>query len=137
MPHFVTPATLNVQRVPRRHAAATGRPVSAGCGLLDHVRLVLGASPTCDLVTFGQVKTLAPRDAWRRGIKGAFWQTSIWDHVLRGDERREPVVEYVLHNPVRPGLVERWCDYRFSGSSVFGLADAGGGQAPALQRKLG
>ena len=48
----------------------------------------------------------------------------------------EPVVEYVLNNPVRPGLVERWCDYRVSRLSVLGLADAGGGQAPALQRKF-
>ena len=56
--------------------------------------------------------------------------------MLRGDERLEPVVEYVLNNPVRSGLVERWCDDRFSASSVFRLADAGGGQAPALQRTL-
>ena len=81
----------------------------------------------------GQFKNLAPREAWRRGVKGTFWQTSFWDHVLRGDERREPVVEDVLNNAVRSGLVERWCDYPVSGSSVFGLADAGGGQAPALQ----
>ena len=81
----------------------------------------------------GQFKNLAQREAWRRDIKGTFWQTSFWDHVLRGDERVEPVVEYVVNNPVRSGLVERWCDYRFSGSSVFGLVDAGGGQAPALQ----
>ena len=45
--------------------------------------------------------------------------------------------EYVLNDPVRSGLVERWCDDRFSASSVFGPADAGGGQAPALQRNLG
>ena len=70
------------------------------------------------------------------GIQGTFWQTSFWDHFFRGDERLDHVVEYVLNNPVRAGLVERWCDYPFSGSSVFELADVGGGQAPALQRKL-
>ena len=53
-----------------------------------------------------------------------------WDHVLRGDEQLEQVVEYVLHNPVRAGLVERWCDYRVSGSSVVDLADVGGGKPP-------
>ena len=50
--------------------------------------------------------------------------------------RRDLLVEYVLNNPVRSGLVERWGDYRCSGSSLFGLAAAGGGQAPALQRKF-
>ena len=42
---------------------------------------------------------LAQSDAWRRGIKGAFWPTSFWDHFLRGDERLEQVVEYVRNNP--------------------------------------
>ena len=120
----------------RRHAAETGVPVYAWCVMPDHVHLILGASPTCDIVTFvGQFKNLAQREAWRLGIKGTFWQTSFWDHFLRGDERLEQVVEYVLNNPVRSGLVERWCDYRFSGSSVFEFADPGGGQAPALRRK--
>ena len=79
----------------------------------DHVLLILGTSPTCDIVTFvGQFKTLAQREAWRRGGNGTSWQTSFWDHCLRGDERFEPVVECVLNNPVRSGRVERWFDYR-------------------------
>ena len=73
----------------------------------------------------------------RRRIKGTFWQTRFGAHCLRGDERLEEVVEHVLNNPVRSGRVERWSDDRCSGSSAFGLADAGGGQAPALQRNLG
>ena len=106
--------------------------------LAAEVYAEIGVSPTCDIVTFaGQFKNLAQREAWRRGITGALWQTSFWDHCLRGAERREPVVADVRNNPVRSELVERWCDDRVSGSSVFGLADAGGGQAPALQRKLG
>ena len=133
-PVFASPAVAAAAvHVLRRHAAATGVPVYAWCVMPDHVHLILGASPICDIVTFvGQFKNLAQREAWQRGIKGAFWQTSFWDHFLRGDERLEQVVEYVLNNPVRSGLVERWYDYRFSGSSVFELAGAGGGQAPAL-----
>ena len=95
----------------RRHAAATGVAVDAWYVMPERVHLILGASPTCDIVTFlGQFKNLAQREAWRRGIKGAFWQSRFWDHFLRGDERLEQVVEYVLNNPVRSGLVERWCD---------------------------
>ena len=53
----------------------------------EHVHLILGASPTGDIVTFvGQFKNLAQREAWRRGIEGTFWQTSFWDHCLRADE---------------------------------------------------
>ena len=90
--------------------------------------------PPCDIVTFtGQFKNLAQREAWRLGVTGAFWQLSFWDHFLRGDERLELVIEYVLNNPVRSGLVARWRDYPFSGSLVFDLGEDGGGQAPALQ----
>ena len=89
----------------------------------DHVHLVLGASPTCDIVAFvGQFKNLTQREAWRLGVEGAFWQKRI-----------EHVVEYVLNNPVRSELVERSCDYPFSGSTVFEIVRGGGGQAPALQ----
>jgi hypothetical protein len=99
----------------------------------DHVHLLLGASPRCDTVTcVGQFKNLAQRETWRRGVKGACWQTSFWDYVLRGDERLAHAIEYVLNNLVWSGLVARWCDYRFSGSIVCELTDAGGGQAPAL-----
>jgi transposase IS200 family protein len=102
----------------------------------DHVHLVLGSSPTCDIVTFvGQFKNLAQRKAWRLGVEGAFWQASLWDHFLRGDERLEQVVEYVMNNPVRSGIVARWWEYRFSGSTVFEIAEAGGGQAPALRMR--
>ena len=109
----------------RRLAAATGVAVYACRVMPDHIRLILGALPTRDIVSFvGQAQNLAPRAAWRRGITGKFWQSSCWDHFLRGDEQPEQVVEYVLNNSVRSGLVERRCDDRFS---------AGGGQAPALQ----
>ena len=75
----------------RRHAAASGVPVYAWCVLPDHVHLILGASPTCDVGTcVGQVKTLAQREAWRRGIKGAFRPTSFWAHVLRGMSDSSP-----------------------------------------------
>ena len=87
-PVFVCPAMAAAVEVLQHHATATGVHVYAGCVMPDHVRLILGASPTCDIVTFvGQSKNLARREAWRRGIKGTFWQTSVWDDILRGDQR--------------------------------------------------
>jgi REP element-mobilizing transposase RayT len=137
-PVFASPAVADAAvDVLRHHAAATGVPIYARCVMPDHVHLVLGASPNCDIVTFvGQFKNLVQREAWRLGVTGAFWQASFWDHFLRNDEQLEHVIGYVLHNPVRLGLVERWCDYRFSGSLVFELADGGGGQAPALRLRV-
>lgn len=88
----------------------------------DHVHLVLGASETCDVVSFvGQFKNLAQWAAWRCGVVGRFWQESFWDHFLRSDERVEDLVAYVLNNPVRRGLADRWREYPFAGSVVWDL----------------
>ena len=54
-------------------------------------------------------------------MKGSFWQKSFWDHFLRVEEDLQEVVDYVLYNPIRRGLVEEWRDYPFSGSLVFEL----------------
>ncbi len=68
-----------------------------------------------------QFKNLTQRAVWRLGLTGAFWQRSFYDHFLREEERLEQVVEYVLNNPVRAGLVSQRRDYPFSGSFVFHL----------------
>lgn len=120
------------------HAGKTGVPVYGHCVMPDHIHLVLGPSNRCDIITFvGQYKNLTQRAAWTHGIKGAFWQTSFWDHLLRAEEDIERVVQYVLDNPVRKGLADHWDDYPFSGSLVFHLRGESGGQAPALRISAG
>ena len=88
-PVFACPAVAAAAvDVLRRHAAATGVRVYARLVMPDHVDLIIGASPTCTIATFGgQVKSLAQREAWRRGIEGAFRRTRFGAHCLRGDER--------------------------------------------------
>jgi putative transposase len=116
------PVAAAAVEVLRQRAIAAGVPVYAYCVMPDHVHLVLGPSPTCDIVMFvGQFKNLAQRAAWSHGVVGRFWQKSFWDHFLRADEQVERVVAYVLNNPVRAGLVEQWRDYSFSGSLVYDL----------------
>jgi len=106
------------------HATRTGVPLYGYCIMPDHVHLVIGASPSCDITSFvGQFKNLAQRAAWRLGVQGAFWQRSFWDHFLRREEQVDAVVKYILHNPVRCGLAERWQDYPFCGSLVFTAGD--------------
>jgi putative transposase len=104
------------------HACRTGVQVFAYCLMPNHVHLVLGPSSSCDIVTFvGQFKNLAQRQVWKLGVTGRIWQESFWDRFLREEESLDEIVRYVLHNPVRKGLVERWQDYHFSGSLVYDL----------------
>ena len=131
-----------VVEVLKQYAFKTGVPVYGFCMMPDHVHLVLGPSPACDIVTFvGRFKNLAQRAAWRLGVTGAFWQHGFWDHFLRREEQVEIVVKYVLHNPVRSGFVTRWDEYPFCGSLVFDLAGdhvsagAAGDEPPPYERR--
>jgi REP element-mobilizing transposase RayT len=45
--------------------------------------------------------------------QGAFWQAQYHDHALRQEEVLNEVVLYMLHNPVRAGLVEDFHEYPF------------------------
>ena len=104
------------------HALKTEVPVYGYCVMPDHVHLVIGPSAGCDIVTFvGQFKNLAQRAAWQAGVQGRFWQHSFWDHFLRREESLECVVQYVLQNPVRGGLVAHWRDYPHAGSLEMDL----------------
>lgn len=51
---------------------------------------------------------------WKSGQAGQLWQKSSYDRVIRYNKSVEPVVHYVLNNPVRKGLVTRWEDYPYS-----------------------
>ena len=44
---------------------------------------------------------------------GAVWQEESFDRVLRSSENLDAKIDYVLHNPVRAGLVRDLEDYRW------------------------
>ena len=50
---------------------------------------------------------------------GKVWQTESFDHVLRSSENVDAKTAYVLDNPVRAGLVDRWEDYPWLWQKTF------------------
>ncbi len=97
--------------------------VLAFCVMPDHVHIMLSPSRTCDVPTFvGQFKNLAQRRGWTLGVRGAFWQQSFHDRVLRRDDDVATVASYILDNPVRAGLVRCSREYAFSGGELADLA---------------
>jgi REP element-mobilizing transposase RayT len=45
---------------------------------------------------------------------GAFWQHESYDHVIRNDDELEKTIRYVLYNPVKAGLVNKWENWKWS-----------------------
>lgn len=45
--------------------------------------------------------------------EGAFWQDESYDHVIRDNEEYIRIVNYVLENPVKAGLVSQWDQWQW------------------------
>jgi putative transposase len=104
------------------HAGRIGVPIYAYCFMPDHLHLLLSASERTSLFRFvGAYKSLSTRLAWQHGHHGRLWQDRFFDHFLRREEDVEHVIQYILNNPVRAGLVGEWLDYPFCGSLVYKL----------------
>ncbi|HUS70716.1 MAG TPA: hypothetical protein VM075_08075 [Anaerolineae bacterium] len=48
------------------------------------------------------------------GRRGHFWQHENYDHVVRDRPEQDRIIDYVLNNPVRAGLVEHWEDWKWT-----------------------
>lgn len=48
------------------------------------------------------------------GRSGEFWQHESYDHVVRDDAEYDRIINYVLRNPVKAGLVQTWQEWRWS-----------------------
>jgi len=42
---------------------------------------------------------------------GAFWQAENYDHVVRDSLELERIIQYIVLNPVKAGLVKHWQDW--------------------------
>jgi len=99
-----------------------GVELYAYCFMPDHVHLLLLGTDRADVIAF--VKDFKQRSGFACNRlfqrRGAFWQKSYHDHVLRTDEDIGSIAGYIWGNPVRAGLVHEASSYPFSGSFVFG-----------------
>jgi putative transposase len=87
----------------------------AYCLMPDHLHFL--AAPASEdasvLDLLRRFKGISTRIAWRFGCTGRLWQPRYYDRVLRRDEAVERVAEYIIHNPVRAGLVAEPDDFRW------------------------
>jgi len=84
----------------------------ACCLMPDHLHwLIADAESMGDLVrSFKSYTTYAARTL---GHGEKLWQKSYWDHVLRREEDVGEIAEYIIHNPVRGGIVSEAGEYPY------------------------
>jgi REP element-mobilizing transposase RayT len=83
----------------------------------DHLHwLINDAASMRQLVySFKSYSTYAARTL---GHKNKIWQRSYWDRVVRRNEDWNEVAEYVVHNPVRKGMVADRREYPYQALNV-------------------
>jgi putative transposase len=91
--------------------------VDVYCIMPDHIHLIItpikdGASSLRYVERFkGRCGYVLRKEGW----KGALWQPRSYDRVLRAEESIERIGLYILNNPVRALLADRWEAYRWCG----------------------
>ncbi|HEY3397787.1 MAG TPA: transposase [Armatimonadota bacterium] len=82
------------------------------CLMPDHLHFISAVqSGGRDLQRFIQVFRRRLTYATRDDFPPSLWQRSFYDHVLRDADHLGELCAYVVNNPMRKGLVERWEDY--------------------------
>jgi putative transposase len=88
--------------------------VFAYCLMPDHMHLLVAPSTGNLVDIIGSRKKFTGHFLKNSGLTGPFWQRGFYDHALRKDEDLVKAAEYLVMNPVRAGLAERWEEYQFS-----------------------
>jgi len=87
------------------------------CLMPDHLHLLIQPEKQGVNVSnfVGSFKSKAYRLCKKFRIEGKIWQPRFYDHIVRKSEDLSEIVKYILNNPVRKNLVEKWSDYPYSG----------------------
>ncbi len=48
------------------------------------------------------------------GRTGQFWQHESYDHFVRDEAELGRILQYVINNPVKAGLVADWHDWKWT-----------------------
>jgi REP element-mobilizing transposase RayT len=86
----------------------------AYCLMPDHLHLLVAPRSGNMVDLISGWKRFTGTRLKKGGMDGPFWQSGFYDHALRMEEDIEKTAEYVVNNPVRAGLVEKWRDYPYS-----------------------
>jgi len=74
----------------------------AYCAMPDHLHLLVGGeTDNADMRLFMKMAKQHSGYRFKQAHGTKLWQDGYHDHVLRGEERTEDVIYYIITNPVR------------------------------------
>ena len=91
-----------------------GTDCFAYCLMPDHLHLQISPAEGNLVDQINGWKSYTTSLLQKNGLHGPCWQRRFYDHALRKEEDIKKVVDYMVNNPVRAGLAEKWKEYPFS-----------------------
>ncbi|MGD8837545.1 MAG: transposase [Desulfobacteraceae bacterium] len=86
----------------------------AFCLMPDHLHLLMSPDGICLVDLISRWKSYTANFLRKEGLSSKCWQRGFYDHALRKEEEIKTTAEYIVHNPVRAGLVHHWREYAYS-----------------------
>ncbi len=93
----------------------------AFCIMPNHVHVVFTPLPESEGTYYSMAKIMQSLKGYTAyqanrilGRRGAFWQHESFDHVVRSAAEGQRILNYVLNNPVKAGLVQDWSEWPWS-----------------------
>ena len=91
--------------------------VSAYCVMPDHVHILFAGLNEDSCVPLAIRSWKQATGYWYRKQRSErLWEPNYWDRALRQRDYSREILEYLLSDPLRSGLVQRLEDYPFIGS---------------------
>jgi REP element-mobilizing transposase RayT len=86
----------------------------AYCLMPDHLHLLVSPKDVNLIDLINRWKSYSANLLRKIGLSSKCWQRSFYDHALRKEEEIETTAGYIVNNPVRAGIVNRWQEYGYS-----------------------
>ena len=107
-----------------RGCAREGFEIVAYCFMPDHVHLLVGGMwLDSDLVRWITLSKQFAAVSYLRSTGQRLWQEGWFDRVVRDSDDVVAIVQYIIENPIRAGLVVDVTEYPFWGSCTHSRGD--------------
>lgn len=96
--------------------------VTAFCFMPNHMHLLVnGLEEHANLKNFIKLYKQKSGFWFKQKNRQNLWHLSYYDHILGKVEAISDIAMYILHNPVRKGIVDDFKDYPFNGSFTMDI----------------
>ncbi|MDD5529484.1 MAG: transposase [bacterium] len=114
----------NLLKILKNTACQCQFSVLVYCFMPDHLHLLIeGKDESSDMLAFIKLFKQYSGYQFKKDTGKKLWQENYYEHVVRKDEDMKGIINYILENPVRKGLIEDYIKYPYSGSFMFDLKE--------------